>query len=1338
MILYSNINKATLEILIKNIFLNFGNFAVSQLVNSIKVLGFLYATSGGISISIEDLKISLLTDNILKSINTEIINKTLNWQEGKISDLERFESIMNNWNIATEHIKEEIISCYKNLDPLNCVFLMSNSGARGNMSQIRQLIGLRGLMSDQEGNVIDVPIKSSFCKGLSSIDYVISAYGARKGVVDTAIKTAQAGYLTRRLIFLCQSIIIRHIDCKTQNGVITSLSNKVIDKNLLGHFILSIKNKYNTFVDSEYKNKLITDNLIQTLKLLNIYTNDSFFIKFRSSITCNNNFVCQKCYGYDLSKNEIVSLGEVIGTIAAQSIGEPGTQLTMRTFHTGGVFVANLSKKKSSFTSGKILLPKNFKYYNYKDLKKVAVKKPIKPIIMNWSGIINKIILPAKSNLLFNKLNYIHNIDLSNEKLEHKPFVLNKKLKPLITKENLEIYKNTLNLSKIPISIENFKEVDLYGFNKISVLKHIIKNRKNLFVNLTNGYLKLGAGENISIYSEFEKIFPNYALKYKSYSKAKIISNYVGISYLFEKKFFILTSKFKYYIDLNKLNNIFSNKNKKIQIYSLLRNYQYVDKFTQIINILILPLFSEKIIQTKLFDKKYEVEMFLRDQSQILKINLNPLKNIFFNFKSIGFKEYYNDLIYSKVQGVFLKKNGSNFYYQNCIQLFLEKGVIMKPFKKKIINSNSVIAKSITYPLQSNDIVQGLPKISQLVNATCPKRGSKCKLSISSGIILDNNCFLHDALCSAYEVPLKTKHFYNLNNGIEFKQAISLYKESDTSVYGLKPNLNLFFHEQVKKNIENTTLENPSENERLSKNLSKKNKLSRRLSVKLSKKNELSGILQKKNIFSKKYIDKSKKNLEKEEKEIEKLKKNIEKVENNITTYVKEELEKIKLFQNEVFVFQHFSKNLPLLYIKNKFWNFDKISWRDRAIARRFSSFKFFFKITKLFDIQIIKHFGIIETIKDFYVATIGGEELGKMKNKDFNNNTFDKRKYLLFAKPSNFEDIKPIKKINLMEEVEDKFMEESEDKATRIFFKQKLKDLREIGEPKETDIPIIYNKDKRLFIPQVQSPSDSIALLHSFYGNKVAVLNEFAKNAISLQDDVTNHLNSSVLYRLKEYNSILKYKISSSLNLFHKLMDYVDIGEPLSEGYIDPHNLLAVLYYYHLYQDKIQSLALYNSIYKFRLILLNSITSIYESQGVNIDSKHIEIICRQLTTDIYINSLDPLLNELYLSQVYPGEKISLSLFATLNNLNPYLVKCSPIFKSSISTSVSRRGFFSAASFQFTKKVLTKASFLGTTDLLSGLKEQVMTGKTIFGGTNYFLDKKNDYCLDKIQYYKII
>jgi DNA-directed RNA polymerase subunit beta' len=240
MFITRTVTKKILETLVHETFSQFGSVSSSSLLDSLKLLGFYYATNAGISINIEDLKTPNVKREFIKTANDEIVYISKQWEQGFVSDTERFQTIIDSWNVATESLKDRIVEYYQNFDPANNLYIMAFSGARGNMSQVRQLVGMRGLMSDQEGKIIDLPIQANFREGLTSIDYIISSYGARKGIVDTALKTADSGYLTRRLIYIAQDLVIREKDCQTKDGVIILLNKSTNIKNIIGRTLLSI------------------------------------------------------------------------------------------------------------------------------------------------------------------------------------------------------------------------------------------------------------------------------------------------------------------------------------------------------------------------------------------------------------------------------------------------------------------------------------------------------------------------------------------------------------------------------------------------------------------------------------------------------------------------------------------------------------------------------------------------------------------------------------------------------------------------------------------------------------------------------------------------------------------------------------------------------------------------------------------------------------------------------------------------------------------------------------------------------------------------------------------
>ena len=335
------VDKKALNRLLSNIYDEFGAAKAAFLANSLKNLGFKFATRAGVTISIEDLDVPAVKKELLANAENEIDIAQSRYYKGEITEVERYTKVIDTWSETTAKLTSAVVD---NFDRLNPIYMMAFSGARGNISQVSQLVGMRGLMADAQGQIIDLPIKSNFREGLSVTEYIIYSYGARKGLVDTALKTADSGYLTRRLVDVAQDVIISETECGTDRYIVlTPISdgeNTIVPiiERLMGR--VSFEDIYNE--DGELvvaKNQLFTRYNLDKVEKLDLKK-----VKVRSPLTCALDYgVCEHCYGFSLTTNSPVDVGESIGIIAAQSIGEPGTQLTMRTFHTGGVFKGSIN-----------------------------------------------------------------------------------------------------------------------------------------------------------------------------------------------------------------------------------------------------------------------------------------------------------------------------------------------------------------------------------------------------------------------------------------------------------------------------------------------------------------------------------------------------------------------------------------------------------------------------------------------------------------------------------------------------------------------------------------------------------------------------------------------------------------------------------------------------------------------------------------------------------------------------------------------------------------------------------------------------------------------------------
>nr|YP_010548899.1 RNA polymerase beta'' subunit [Sporobolus fertilis]UYL25137.1 RNA polymerase beta'' subunit [Sporobolus fertilis] len=352
------IDGTAMKRLISRLIDHFGMGYTSHILDQIKALGFHQATTTSISLGIEDLLTIPSKGWLVQDAEQQSFLLEKHYYYGAVHAVEKLRQSVEIWYATSEYLKQEMNSNFRITDPSNPVYLMSFSGARGNASQVHQLVGMRGLMADPQGQMIDLPIQSNLREGLSLTEYIISCYGARKGVVDTAVRTADAGYLTRRLVEVVQHIIVRRRDCGTIRGIFVSPQNGMTEKlfaqTLIGRVLaddIYIGSRCiaarNQDIGIGLVNRFITTFRAQPFRAQPIY--------IRTPFTCRStSWICQLCYGRSPTHGDLVELGEAVGIIAGQSIGEPGTQLTLRTFHTGGVFTGGTADLVRSPSNGKI------------------------------------------------------------------------------------------------------------------------------------------------------------------------------------------------------------------------------------------------------------------------------------------------------------------------------------------------------------------------------------------------------------------------------------------------------------------------------------------------------------------------------------------------------------------------------------------------------------------------------------------------------------------------------------------------------------------------------------------------------------------------------------------------------------------------------------------------------------------------------------------------------------------------------------------------------------------------------------------------------------------------
>ena len=394
-------------------------------------IGFKYAAIAGISFGKDDLIIPSDKDNLLNATQEKVQEYENQYQDGLITQGEKYNKVVDAWSECTNKVADkmlDVISSPSDDQPINSVYMMAHSGARGSAAQLKQLSGMRGLMAKPSGEIIENPIKSNFKEGLSVLEYFTSTHGARKGLADTALKTASSGYLTRRLVDVAQDAVIREVDCNTENGVIVeeivesgNITSPLTER-VLGRTPVEIIDENNNIIVNA--GEIISEKHLDPIAKLGIRS-----LKIRSVLTCETeDGICSKCYGRDLARGTPVNIGEAVGIIAAQSIGEPGTQLTMRTFHIGGA--ASSSVEQSNATSpisGNVKL-ENIQIIEDKFKNKIVLSRNGKIKIVDENSDKYSSNIPFGSKLLVNEGDKVENNQLL---AEWDPYTL-----PIIAEKN--------------------------------------------------------------------------------------------------------------------------------------------------------------------------------------------------------------------------------------------------------------------------------------------------------------------------------------------------------------------------------------------------------------------------------------------------------------------------------------------------------------------------------------------------------------------------------------------------------------------------------------------------------------------------------------------------------------------------------------------------------------------------------------------------------------------------------------------------------------------------------------------------------------------------------------
>lgn len=683
---------------------NYGSIRTNKLVNKIKSIGFEFSTLAGLSLGMDDLKIPTIKKSIITNTIRNIEKKEKKYSLGKINKIDLVRKEIEIWNITNNNLKNEIIKNFRQTDLLNPVYMMIFSGARGNLAQIKQLIGMRGLMSDSNGEILNLPIKANLKEGLNNKEYFISCYGARKGIIDTALKTANSGYLTRKLIYVSQNLIIKQQDCKTKNGTLIKLKaeNKFkytkLKSKLIGNIIaenIKIKTEKRTICKGQDICPYIAKKLIE---------NESY-IYLRSVLSCRiNTGLCQLCYGWNLANNKIVKIGEAIGVLAAQSIGEPGTQLTMRTFHTGGVFNSEINKVINSPSKGII-------YYNEKTNGKKSknkfgeniffTAKEKKVFIRKNNQSIFQLVLPKNSTIFLKTKQKVFKKQIIGEISNWQEKNRLEKLKKEIKNHNIgQVYKNGKSLWILNGFL--FKNNELTKKLKLKERKEVLKIKEqkqkkiekqtNIFLShlnykilekITKKTIKKPIKkiyEIITVQKEDKKIIiskDKNKLKLKITSKSK--NNHIG-NFLTKEKAQIVKKGIKS-IELKKGTRYNIPEKSKTKI----NTKEIVEKNTTLYKIQYEKEKTQDIIEG--LPKIEEILEIKKTRGlKIIKNNSHDrVKKIFENYKKSYSNKIANRKSIKKIQKVLLKQIQKVYNSQNVNIAEKHIAIIIRQITSKVI-----------------------------------------------------------------------------------------------------------------------------------------------------------------------------------------------------------------------------------------------------------------------------------------------------------------------------------------------------------------------------------------------------------------------------------------------------------------------------------------------------------------------------------------------------------------------------------------------------------------------------------------------------------------------------
>ena len=1414
--IYQNtlVNKKQLKELLAWSFSKYDSMQASLLADELKYLGFKYATQAGISISIEDLKVPATKNEMLEKANKNILNAEKICLKGKITDVERFQKIIDTWSIASESLKDNVVAYFKTYDPLNSVYIMAFSGARGNLSQVRQLVGMRGLMADPSGEIMRVPIKKNFREGLTITDYLMSGYGARKGIVDTALKTANSGYLTRRLIDIAQDIIIREKNCSTSASFIIDSKNKLDNEQIIGRILA--KSVY----DPTTKKLVALANTHITVKLLNIFEQKQISkFHIRSPLTCNlYHSICQMCYGWDLSNQNLVDLGEAVGILAGQSIGEPGTQLTMRTFHTGGIFTSEARQQIISPTNGVIKFSKILKTIILRTNRGDDV------LVTKNSG--SLLLIPEQREEKMIQIELLRNTMLfikSNQYVK----------KSAIIGELISTEKQTLTERK-PILSDTAGEIFIPR----------LKNKTNLIAQ--NRLLWILSGQVYQAPSNsFLNFYTDHKINKNSYIfRTKLINQYSGYIKIFDTKKNVLGQKFQIINDTHFLDNsyiekilkpknnknyLISNENSKYLVRLKDSNFEnwkrcnnnkpFALSFTNNFKALTggIMYYDQRIKQKQdTVDQliSYNISYEL-DKEFYEKISKNHYENFLKNLKTKidknGFIFYQKFLNYQEMEIVFskfkLKKQiihnsliwlSEETYKLNCDKniLLVENGNFISKNFEIIPNIVSKTAGIIGVS-QKNNIIEEIAIKAGFVYQGKQLEELDKNVYYPGEIIFENIEITQPSLCehittkASNQLLIRPLAIYEIPKEKKFKKFFTNTKDSE-SIYKISTKTNYLYKTNQKiKTSNNINLISQSIN------LNSKNSLQNNITIDLSNSFKLKRLnlkilqelvlnqyipaylkytnLQSCLLFEPtQFIDsyttlgylesltmnslevvrfKSKHSTKKQiflisnddcitvQKEQEQDKKNL--VNELIIDNIKVNQTGKVLIDNGKFL--TIQKGRPYFFPNCKTDNskekldlqYKLLKLNQKICNYKSSTFLNYYDITKRSIIEKL------DPNKKSYGFKIKFSKMFIKKNGKFYSSPIP-------LTLNNFSLTKEKQKINQISTLTIKNTELKIKQCLPLLLKSSelISNKMKENSPFSTNLTglklLKYPFNKSIGIHSItedyfEQEVNSVYCKNGEFIEKGEVL-----GLLNFEKEITGDIVQG-LPRIEELLEARKKKPTNkhlAINQKTSLLiqktsidssfEFQKLGTTIKENdKINPHNLLKIYFNYYGIKKQFFSRqerfstsyrlvnnyeASYRTFKKIQLLILNAVQSVYESQGVSIANKHLEVIIKQMTTKVLITheGHTPLLPR-EVVDLYHIKYINQIIEA--NNKRPaYYV---PLLLGITKAALNNPSFISAASFQETTRVLTKAAIEGRVDWLRGLKENIIIGHLIPSGTGY-------------------